>query len=126
VIYQIITLFLLKDSLATVALPFHPQFDAGDHEQSAVRGGEYHPEILPFFGMLFECVLWVGPAIGFTFLVVYHPVFQYFPDLLFRNMPAIHPAAGMFGVDDTGRVAVNRTVSGSGLLTACKQKNQTN
>jgi len=39
-------------------------------------------------------------------------------------MPTIHPASGMFGIEDPARMAIDRAVGRSRLLTASQQAKQ--
>lgn len=103
--------------LPAIALPFYAQLHASDNHQtiagSPPTGGhsKNNAQMLPLFCISFHSIFGIWMCIGLTLPIVDLPFLQYFPDLLFCNMPAFHAASGMTGKDQ----AADMTIDGVSL-----------
>ena len=82
-----------------MALPFHVQFNTGDDDELFARRRDDNPQMLTFIGVIFHCIFGIRFCIRFTFGIIDRAGIQYFKDLLFGNMSAIHAAPGVPGKD---------------------------
>ena len=83
-----------------MALPFHIQLNTGDHNKFFTGRSNHNPEMLMFSRIGFHCIFRIGFRVGLAPGIIDGSRIQYFPDLLFRDMTAIHPATGMTGKDE--------------------------
>jgi hypothetical protein len=84
-----------------MALPFHMEFDTGDHDELFTGRGNHNPEILVFLRKGFHGIFGIGFCFRFTLGIIDRARIQYFLYFPFGNMPAIHPATRMTGKDKT-------------------------
>jgi hypothetical protein len=101
----------------TIALPLNAQFNTGDHNQPASGGRKHHAQVLALPGITIQRIFWIGAPIRFAFAKIDFAPFQYFPDLFFRNVPAIHPAPGVTRVHEMSFMPVDGNISLHCLIT---------
>ena len=73
----------------------------------------------------FHCIFRIGFRVGLALAIIDGSRIQYFLDLLFRDMTAIHPATGMTGKDEpavTVKWVMRRNYSLPGFLRACRYR----
>jgi len=100
----------------TIALPLNTQFNAGDHDQPARRGCKHDAQVLTLPGITIQCIFRIGTPTRFAFAEIDIALFQYFLDLCFRNMPAIHPATGVTGIHEMRCMPVDGNIRLCGLM----------
>jgi len=101
-----------------MALPVFFKIYTGDHFGLLIALRKYDPYVLPILRVALQGVgrTWICVYIAFAVVdgAVLHNVLHF----RFRYLPAIHAAAGMFGVFKEGGAAVEPAVAVDGRL-AC-------
>ena len=105
-------------------MPFNAQFNASDHDQASWRSGQHDAQMLAFLCITFQGIFGVGPGTGLRFGFINFTGFQYFPDLRFSNMSAIHPATGMMGVNEVAFMPVKGFRACRRLLALREESNE--
>jgi hypothetical protein len=95
-----------------MADPFLSQVNDRNDDHIAVIRGKYDTYLLPVARGAFQRIFGVGTGGRFAFALIYPPLFKYFFHFLFIDMAAIHPATGMFGIDQLTVTSVKRIGAG--------------
>ena len=97
-------------NLLTITWPLRIQINTGNHQHPVIFGCKDDPNVLFVVGDAFQGI-GLAPAIVLYLIVIDHSFFQYLFYLAFINMPAVHAAAGVFGIKDMAGAAVKAFIA---------------
>ncbi len=91
--------------LFAIAGPFGIEVDDGDHHDFIRLGSEHNSNMLFIMGVPFQRIRFPLVAL-FNLIVIDGALFQNLLHFRFIDMPAIHAATGMFGIDEVACLSV--------------------
>ncbi len=105
-----------KTQLLTITAPVSIEVNYGNNHHAAFGRGKDDAHILSVACGTFQRIFGIGPARRFAFAIIDTAFGQNILYLGFVNMPAVHAATGMFGINKLTGVPVNNIVAGASII----------